>query len=1234
MTTKEKYELIDKSQVSEKLLTILQNMEKSSKNFTDEAVNSRVDSALDKIIEGFKAKKPEALRTITEAKKEVKKEKEKAIKKNEGKDFSDKKDTDDKTGLPKKDTLEERKEIIKKESETEKEARERAKKELEKENEKAKDEIESQIEKLNRLILEDPALRGFNTGTAATGGGKSTPIIDAERKALPRGSRVSKKGWKNQYGASDGGRKYWENRENRSDRKSPEYETGKPYLEKGGSIYDGMSEREFLKNYYGVNVFTENPSDYFDIKKLSSANDNKIDNFIEELKKDGYVVKKKSYSGFTSVMGVKRKMSHGGYMADGGKRNKYDVIYNSYDQKTGDIIAKNESIYVMANSISEAKNKAMTMLEEGSRDEDFTIVRVNSMMVKGGYMADGGEIEEGKYYVLDAKDGKIVSKGFDTEEEAKVEKFKIFEKTDNFFLTQKKMSRGGGIAFKNFGKTKGRFKLTYEDGGEKQSEIWSSLEEATSSARRYSSPKLGYTNVHIYDEHGKEYFFADGGETDANYDGWDMSNGKVTLNGNLVTYYDFDRDADAFFISSVSGGGQKGFREKVDVYKYLTENSNLSKYAKGGVIKAKKISDLNYIEIFEKIPLGIGDTFATILPKNPEGGKIKYGLIINDIIDGQKSKNYFIIDLDDKYYSDERKSLKSTIRSPYSYSDNDKFEAIDEGNHLLVISIEGTRKQGLIDLIYKTYINLRNKNVIMVGETDLPLDYPHRFRNDFNFVVFKGAISDLMSVAQSIESSFYFEGAKLYKEPTPYIMRIIWNIPAILDFEDEVKTPATYIPIFEVADEIKPKTSKKYAEGGEVEGVDLFEDYDDQPEEVQAILANYDMEDNDYETMQNLKAELESIGYTFDFGLDAEPYDLRKIGQVGKSEFYAKGGMMADGGETEGERLSMGESVYFEVFNDDGKDGIIKFRNDGSNIIEAMIAGDIRGFRPKRYMSYLTKKDLQGYLNRDFNYVEEVDEDYVQNIISQEAENKPSDVIVVKFPYPEIADSPEQVTIIKKGDQVFDYNPINGDFKTIFISLDYDGVDLDEFLEDSVKIPLEKLSPETLQIIEIIKENESVYTIVNELQTKGLIKNYVELAEGGEVDFSEKLEKMRNSYNLLEMKVKARIASAIGIDDAIRIMGNDYAFHPFDLITSAVRSGLLELDEINRDLVYSALMEAENVTEDYRDSGQGIGSSDMTYFTKNVLDGAGYKTGFISNRLKRVDEKGNELVIDKYEMEF
>jgi len=80
------------------------------------------------------------------------------------------------------------------------------------------------------------------------------------------------------------------------------------------------------------------------------------------------------------------------------------------------------------------------------------------------------------------------------------------------------------------------------------------------------------------------------------------------------------------------------------------------------------------------------------------------------------------------------------------------------------------------------------------------------------------------------------------------------------------------------------------ADGGEMEGVDLFEDYENQPEEVSAILSKYELEDNDYDVLEQLLAELKDIGYTFEYGLDGEPYDLRKIGQKGKSEFYAKGG--------------------------------------------------------------------------------------------------------------------------------------------------------------------------------------------------------------------------------------------------------------------------------------------------------------------------------------------------------
>ena len=92
------------------------------------------------------------------------------------------------------------------------------------------------------------------------------------------------------------------------------------------------------------------------------------------------------------------------------------------------------------------------------------------------------------------------------------------------------------------------------------------------------------------------------------------------------------------------------------------------------------------------------------------------------------------------------------------------------------------------------------------------------------------------------------------------------------------------------------------AEGGETEeGVDLFEDYDEIPPNVQKILdKNSDaFEFGDYRELEKLHKELQKIGYTFEYGLDGQPYDLRKIGQKGKSEDYASGGMMAKGGEVD-----------------------------------------------------------------------------------------------------------------------------------------------------------------------------------------------------------------------------------------------------------------------------------------------------------------------------------------------
>jgi len=99
-----------------------------------------------------------------------------------------------------------------------------------------------------------------------------------------------------------------------------------------------------------------------------------------------------------------------------------------------------------------------------------------------------------------------------------------------------------------------------------------------------------------------------------------------------------------------------------------------------------------------------------------------------------------------------------------------------------------------------------------------------------------------------------------------------------------------------------------YAKGGEVcptcgsfaKGgmVDLFEDYEKLPKDARDIYAKYEAKiiegDYNYKDSKNFLKEMESAGYTFDYGLDNEPYGLRPIGvslnELEGFEEFAKGG--------------------------------------------------------------------------------------------------------------------------------------------------------------------------------------------------------------------------------------------------------------------------------------------------------------------------------------------------------
>jgi len=62
--------------------------------------------------------------------------------------------------------------------------------------------------------------------------------------------------------------------------------------------------------------------------------------------------------------------------------------------------------------------------------------------------------------------------------------------------------------------------------------------------------------------------------------------------------------------------------------------------------------------------------------------------------------------------------------------------------------------------------------------------------------------------------------------------------------------------------------------------IDLFAHYYLLPQEVQDVLAKYSDWDATYDQCRAMLNDMEALGYTFEYYLDAEPYNLLKINLV------------------------------------------------------------------------------------------------------------------------------------------------------------------------------------------------------------------------------------------------------------------------------------------------------------------------------------------------------------------
>ena len=249
MTAKEIYESIDLSQLPKESAEKLRKVEKATEGFTIES--DKVNNFMNSVYKKIKENKPTALKNLKVEEKVTKTEVKKGDTTQVVEDLEYKvkgtKKVTKKTPTPskptKKSTFLGEVKKRKKKGEDWEAAKARVKKELDEERAQAKADAEKVVSKtsqalknLEKMLKDDPKLAGYPR-TYGKQSKKIDAAKDAKIKARPAGKRVSKKGHKNQYGESKGGRVYWENRDNRSDRYAPDF-PNKVFLEVGGELDD------------------------------------------------------------------------------------------------------------------------------------------------------------------------------------------------------------------------------------------------------------------------------------------------------------------------------------------------------------------------------------------------------------------------------------------------------------------------------------------------------------------------------------------------------------------------------------------------------------------------------------------------------------------------------------------------------------------------------------------------------------------------------------------------------------------------------------------------------------------------------------------------------------------------------------------------------------------------------------------------------------------------------------
>jgi hypothetical protein len=320
----------------------------------------------------------------------------------------------------------------------------------------------------------------------------------------------------------------------------------------------------------------------------------------------------------------------------------------------------------------------------------------------------------------------------------------------------------------------------------------------------------------------------------------------------------------------------------------MWEDRGLKYYAGGGGVKKRNL--MSMANLVDWKGEGIKKWYIRSYPTDDLGEELNDTNTFTDLWNSiHKGKNvYNIMGVGDSVIRERLFEYLSLIYDvDYSYVYNKWLESADEyakgglvGENITFKHWSGDTKNGTIteDLGEGNFQVSSGFGNVLVNQEDIISTGTKSPERKKMFGFFKGGGS-------TTKKPYTFTNDPIFTKGKISIQRVggstMWNVAI------NQKPMGRILDAYTKEQAFKKVEKEKFAGGGSTnEGIDLFEDYENIPPEVQAILDKYSqgIEDGDYNDLGDAKNELEGIGYTFDFYLDGVAYDLRPIGSKGKVE--------------------------------------------------------------------------------------------------------------------------------------------------------------------------------------------------------------------------------------------------------------------------------------------------------------------------------------------------------------